>query len=483
MLLSELIKEIKINKTVGEISVEITSLCCTDREAVKGSLYFCISGTKEDGHSFAGKAISRGAAAIVCERELDVSVPQIVVENTRVAMSLFAAKFYGKPSEKLRIIGVTGTNGKTTTCHIIRNILEHAGYKTGVIGTLGIFYPGVEIAPELTTPDPIFLHRVFAEMVRAGVECVAMEVSAHAVALDKIAGIRFEVGVFTNCTRDHLDFFGTMENYAAAKAAFLTDKYCDFTVFNSDDELGRELFLKAGTRSVSYGVDGPSDVFAVNIKEGAAGTSFVMNLFDNIYNINCRMAGRFSVYNCLAAATACAVMNIDFDDIVSGIKQTEGVRGRVEMIEGRGGRIFIDYAHTPDGLKNVLLSLRKCTAGKLLCLFGCGGNRDRGKRPEMGEISGEFADYSIITSDNPRYEEPCDIIADIEEGVRRKTDKYITIQDRRSAISYAISKMSGGDVLLVAGKGAEEYQEILGVRHEFSDRRCIEEILSGESVD
>ena len=415
MLLSELIKNVECVEVKGNAAVEITGLTASDALVKKGDLFFCVNGFNTDGHGYASAAVSRGASAVVCERPIEVNAACVIVKDTRSAMSLIAKEFYGRASEKLRIVGVTGTNGKTTVCHLIRNVLRAAGHKAGLIGTLGVFYSNVSIAPELTTPDPIFLHKIFADMLKAGMEFVVMEVSAHAAALKKIEGIKFEAGVFTNCTQDHLDFFKSMDSYKAAKALFLTNKYCNFTVFNTDDEFGKKLFLSAGENSVSYGMDSPSDVFAVNVKEEISGTSFVMNLFDNVYNVKCRMAGRFSVYNCLAAATCCAVLNVDFDDIAEGISLTEGVSGRIEpLINSRGKTFFIDYAHTPDGLGNVLKTLRKCTSGKLICLFGCGGNRDRTKRPLMGEIAGEYADFTVITSDNPRFEDPCDIISEVE---------------------------------------------------------------------
>ncbi|MBP5193136.1 MAG: UDP-N-acetylmuramoyl-L-alanyl-D-glutamate--2,6-diaminopimelate ligase [Clostridia bacterium] len=483
MLLGDLLKNVECESVIGG-ATEILGLSLSDRAAEKGDLFFCISGTREDGHDYAYPAFSRGAAAFVCERPLDIKAPQVIVKDTRRAMSLIAANFYGNPAEKLKMIGVTGTNGKTTTCHILRNILTAAGHSSGIIGTLGIFYKSVKIAPDLTTPDPIFLQSVLADMVKAGVEYAVMEVSAHAVALKKIDGVRYRVGVFTNCTQDHLDFFGTREEYRKAKTEFMTDKFCDFTVFNTDDDAGREAFLKAGKKSLSYGIDGPSDVFAVNVREDLSGTSFVMNLFDNVYSVRCRMAGKFSVYNCLAAASCASVLGIADEDILEGIRLTSGVSGRIEQIKNSENKtIFIDYAHTPDGLGNILRTLRKCTAGKLICLFGCGGNRDRGKRPLMGEIAGELADFTVVTSDNPRYEDPCDIISDVEKGLRKKTDGYITIQDRKSAIKYALGKTGKDDVLLIAGKGAEEYQEIMGVRHEFSDRRYIESLLGGGVED
>ncbi len=477
MLLENLIKTIDVTEVIGNTQIEILGLNCDTSLVKKGDLFFCINGSNVDGHRYVKDAINRGAIAIVCNRKLDANVPQIIVDNTRVTMSLIAKEFYGRPSDKMKIIGVTGTNGKTTTCHIISNILKIAGYKTGLIGTLGIFYSNHKIAPDLTTPDPIFLHKIFSDMAKEGVDYVVMEVSAHAAALDKIKGINFEVGVFTNFTQDHLDYFGNMEEYKKAKAKFLSSEYCEFLVYNTDDDFGRTEFLKMGRKCLSYGIEGPSDIFAINIKETINGISFVMNLFDNIFNVKCKMLGMFSAYNCLAAAACCAVLNIDFDDICKGISNTECVSGRIEMIKNVNKNIFVDYAHTPDGLKNVLVTLKRCVTGKLLCLFGCGGNRDKSKRSIMGEIAGEYADFTILTSDNPRYEDPCDIIADIELGIRNKTEKYISIQNREMAIIYALSHMGNGDVLLIAGKGAENYQEILGVKHEFNDKSFVEQYL------
>ena len=484
MLLSELIKRIDCKEIRGNAAVEISGLCLQDSLCKKGDLFFCINGTRTDGHDFVPSAVANGAVAVVCERVLETDVVQIVVDNVRTAMSLIASEFYGRPCEKLKIVGITGTNGKTTTSHLIKNILAHAGKKVGIIGTLGVFYSNVEIAPELTTPDPIYLHKIFADMLADGIEYVIMEVSAHSIALNKIEGIRFAVGVFTNCTQDHLDFFKTMDEYGKTKAKFISDEYCDFLVINTDDELGRKLFDRAEGNVVSYGVENPSDVFAINIKEELTGITFVINLFDNIYNVKCKMAGMFSVYNCLAAATCCAVLNVNLDEIIIGITETEGVSGRIEYIKNKEGKnVFIDYAHTPDGLKNVLKTLRKCTAGNLICLFGCGGNRDKTKRPIMGEISGELADFTVITSDNPRYEDPCDIIADVESGIRKKTLKYITIQDRKSAIKYALAKTDRNDVLLIAGKGAEDSQEIMGVKHAYSDKSYVLSLLNGGDTD
>ena len=481
MYVKDLLKNINNAVVNGNVLVEVEGLTISDSEVKPGYVYFCINGTNVDGHEFAVEAVSRGAVAVVCERALDVNAAVIIVPSVRKAMSIMAADFYGRPADKLRLVGITGTNGKMSTCHIVRNILRFAGHKVGVIGTLGISYGSVIMAPELTTPDPIFLHKIFCDMVVAGVEIVVMEVSAHSMELFKTEGLRFEVGVFTNFTQDHLDFFGTMQKYSAAKQRFLTPEFCDFTVFNTDDDLGRKLFLAAGMKSVSYGIDSPSDVFAVNVKESLNGVSFVLNLFDNVYKVRSKLAGRFSVYNCLAAATCCAVLDVDFEDIICGIETTEGVSGRIEQVKNIENKmIFVDYAHTPDGLKNVLLALRKCTHGRLICVFGCGGNRDKTKRSIMGEIAGEYADFSIITSDNPRYEEPCDITAEIEKGIRKKSNGYITIQDRRSAIEYGINIMKDNDVLLIAGKGAEEYQEVLGVRHRFNDKRCVQEFLGME---
>lgn len=465
--------------------IEITGLCTDSRLARRGDLFFCFTGGKVDSHLFAADALDRGAAALVVERELPISLPQILVGDVRAAMGLFAAKFYGLPNEKLKIVGITGTNGKTSVSKMLAAILERAGKKVAVVGTLGIFYGKKQIAPELTTPDPVFLHGVFADMVKEGVEYVVMEVSAHALYYKKDEGICYAACIFTNCTRDHLDFFLHMKHYKQAKMRLFSAEKCPIAVLNGDDETGREIGfsrtekrLHGKVETCYYALESPADVFAVITDESIGGTEFMLNMSDELCRISLSLPGRHNVYNALAAATCARALGIPTAAIAGGLKSLKRISGRLERIDTKKGCIFVDYAHTPDGLEKVLSALRLHCKGRLVCLFGCGGNRDREKRPMMGAVAAKCADFSVLTSDNPRFEEPEAIISAIESGFRRYSTSYVVIPDRKRAIAYAVSLLKKGDVLLVAGKGGEEYQEIMGIKYEYNDNAVIMEALS-----
>lgn len=481
MKLRNLIKDLSVKKIKGSLDVEIISLQADSNDVCNGSLFFCIEGTKTDGHDYSTQAEKNGAVAIVCQKELNVSVPQIIVENVRKAMGIIASEFYGKVDKKLKIIGVTGTNGKTTTSHLIYQILTYNGKACGLIGTLGTFYLGKSIEPSLTTPDPIDLHAQFLEMYLAGVEYIVMEVSAHALYFDKIAGVNFEVIVFTNFTQDHLDFFGTMEEYKAAKLKFFNHYNYKYAVTNSDDELGREI-CNSIKDCISYGIDNPADVFAIRIKEYSNRIEFIANLFDYIDTVKIPLIGKFNVYNALCALTVVALLGFDAKKTVEAINKANGVSGRLEKVYDKNYTVFIDYAHTPDGLKKSLKALRKICKGRLICVFGCGGNRDKSKRKEMGRISAENADFTIVTSDNPRYEEPMDIMIEVEKGVLSKTKKYLLIENRTDAIKYALNYAKDKDVLLIAGKGCENYQEVLGIKKMYNDKDTVEELLRSNKI-
>lgn len=457
--------------------IEITGLCTDSRKVEKGNLFFCYKGEKFDSHSCMSQIERAGAAAVVCERKMDSTLPQIVVSDGRAAVAKAARIFYGEADKSLKLIAVTGTNGKTTTTYMLESIFRAASKKCAVIGTLGISYAGKFIAPELTTPDPIYLHSVFYDMADCGVEYVFMEVSAHALYFDKIAGLKFEAGIFTNCTQDHLDFFADMASYAAAKKRLFENGRCRYSVINSDDATGRTIAGFAPS-PVTYGLTNPADVFAVDIVESLEGVRFVLNLFDELYEIELKMPAMHNVYNAMAAATCAKLMKIDIDTIARGLSELKCVPGRLECA-GRynGAHIFVDFAHTPDGLEKSLQSLRKLCRGKLYCLFGCGGNRDKSKRPVMGAVAAKYADFCIITSDNPRYEDAYDIIRDIEEGVKPSGKAYVTVTDRETATEYAVHLLKEGDVLLVAGKGGENYQEIMGIKHSYNDNIVIKNII------
>ena len=394
-------------------------------------------------------------------------------------MAKMAYNFYKPKKKRCKLIGVVGTNGKTSTTYILSEILKVAGKKVGVIGTLGITYNNCYIAPQLTTPDSINLAEILMKMSDGGVEFCIMELSAHGIYLKRAEAFTFEELIFTNCTRDHLDYFKTFEEYEKVKMSVFIKKYTKFSILNIDDETGRKIYNNTNTEFLTYGLLNPADSFAIDIDNRYDGMSFTMNILDQISFVETSLFGRFNVYNCLASATAASALGICIEDIERGIYKVATVPGRLEFVEEfKGGYIYVDYAHTPDGLYNTLTALREVTKNRLIVVFGCGGNRDVEKRGIMGEIAGEHADYSIITTDNPRYEEPYKIISQIECGLRSKTLSYITIQNRYMATGYAIEMLKKGDVLVVCGKGAEKYQEVMGVKTHYDDIEAVRDIIA-----
>ncbi|MBR1967885.1 MAG: UDP-N-acetylmuramoyl-L-alanyl-D-glutamate--2,6-diaminopimelate ligase [Clostridia bacterium] len=476
MKLKDLIKKLEVIKIIGSTDVEVTELKIDSNAVTKGCAFICIKGKDFDGHEYIRQVEKFGAVAIFTQNELQTSLTQIIVKDTRAAMCVLASTYYGGVDKKMKLIAVLGTNGKTTTTHLIKNILENAGRKCGVIGTLGAFYAGKVKEPSLTTPDPIELHKTLADMYACGVRTVVMEVSAHAVYWGKVNGLKFQVAVFTNFTQDHLDFFGDMETYKQAKLKFFNDNECNFIVTNSDDTVGREILsMKKG--ALAYGVENPSDVFAIDIKSDANGSTFIINLFDCVYDVSINLIGKFNVYNALAAVSACSLIGVSPKKAVDGLIKADVVSGRLEKIYDGNFSVYIDYAHTPDGLEKSLLALRPIVKGRLISLFGCGGNRDKSKREIMGAVSAKNADFTIITSDNPRYEEPMEIINEIEKGVLLVNKNYIAIEDREDAIKYALDILKPSDALLIAGKGSEKYQEILGIKKLYNDKDTVIEYL------
>lgn len=476
MQLLKLIKEINIKKIIGNTDIEIESLVCESEAVTNGCLFFCINGTRIDGHEYAVQAEKNGAIAIVCQKEQNVNITQIIVENVRDTMSVVAGNFYGRADKKLKIIGITGTNGKTTTTNLIYQMLNSLGYPTALIGTLGTFFNDRFIEPTLTTPDPIELHKQLNEMYVSKIQYVVMEVSAHALFFDKIKGIDFSIVVFTNFTHDHLDFFKSMDEYKKAKLKLFSGYNFEYAVTNNDDAVGREISSQI-ENSISYGIENPADVFAIRIKEFSNKIEYVVNLFDYVESVKIPLIGRFNVYNSLCAQTVCSLLGVDAKTTINAINKVSAVCGRLEKVYNGEYSIFIDYAHTPDGLKKSIVALKKITKGKVICVFGCGGNRDKLKRYKMGKISGENADFTIITTDNPRYEEPMEIMIEIEKGVLSTTKKYLLIEDRKSAIEYAINFAKPQDIILIAGKGSENYQEVLGIKKPYNDKDTVNEIL------
>ncbi|MBE7090491.1 MAG: UDP-N-acetylmuramoyl-L-alanyl-D-glutamate--2,6-diaminopimelate ligase [Clostridiales bacterium] len=479
MQFSQLIEDFSFHKKELGSNPEITGLSFDSRTVEKGDLFFAIQGKNVDGADYIRQAIQRGAVAVIAKEKPKEDVPYALTDCVRKGMAHVAAKFYDNAHKKLKLVAVTGTNGKTTVARTIHYALNLNGKRAGVIGTTGVYYADKYFAPILTTPDSLFLHRIFADMVKNNVEYVVMEVSAHALKFDRVHGLTFAVSILTNLSQDHLDDFLNMESYAKAKAKLFTPEFTEFAIFNTDDDFALALSRESTIPHLTYGLHNPSDAFAIDVKFSPKGTEYVMNLLDYVYRMQTTQIGEYNVSNQLAAALALLKLGIPTRNVAAALCSNFAVEGRMERVaEVLGASVYVDFAHTPEGLKNALTALRAITKGKLICLFGCGGNRDMDKRAKMGEISGALADFTIITSDNPRYEDPLMIIGEVERGVRKQSKRYVTVQDRRMGISYALEILSKGDVLLLAGKGAENYQEIMGVRFPYSDKEYVKELLS-----
>lgn len=476
MKLTELARSIPAGASVSA-EAEVTGLVCDSRKVKKGDLYFCLPGLRVDGHNFAKAAADAGAAALVVERKLPVDLPQVLVEDARGAMSYMAQCFYGYPAEKMHGVGITGTKGKTTTSFLVRAIARHAGHKVGLMGTVCTYIGEEEEPASLTTPDPIDVQSLLRRMKDAGCDFYVMEVSAHALDLRKLVGMKFDQGIFTNFSQDHLDYFGTMETYRRAKEKFFDPFYIGHAVVNADDEAGR--YMLGRVPATTYGVSAPADAYANEIEILESGVSYRLHWKDVVLPLHLHISGIFNVYNSMAAAVACLEMGISPEDVKAGLESVTVVPGRIEPLPTHTPyRVILDYAHSPASLESILKTIRQFTRGRLICVFGCGGGRDKEKRPIMGEISGRLADFSVLTSDNPRLEDPMDILRAIEEGIKRTTGPYVVIENRREAICYAMQMGQPGDVIVLAGKGHETYQDIGGQKHPFDEKVVVREILA-----
>ena len=483
MKLSKLISDLDYIKVIGDTEKEVDNLTLNSIKVTNGSLFFAIKGSSQDGNDYISEAKRRGAVAVVSESISSENITQIIVSDVLDFMGKLAYKFYKPKNKRVKVIGIVGTNGKTTTSYILKNIFTTAGINAGVIGTLGIFYNNKFIEPSLTTPNAIDLCETFYDMALSGVEYVVMELSAHAISQKRCSFLKFECLIFTNCTQDHLDYFKDMETYKKVKQSVFNSKNAKFAVVNTDDESGVEILNSKKIKCYTYALNNPSDVFSINIKSTYNSVSFLMNIYDEIENVTFNYPGEFNVYNSMAAATTAYALKISLKDIVKGISTLKGLVGRMQFVESyKNANIYVDYAHTPDGLENTLSSLKKITKNRLIVLFGCGGNRDKSKRSIMGEIASKYADFCVITTDNPRFEEPYSIICDIENGVRKNSLNYVTIQNRYIATGYAIESLKEGDTLVLTGKGAEEYQEIMGVKTRYSDVETVREIIAKSSL-
>ncbi|UQD51616.1 UDP-N-acetylmuramoyl-L-alanyl-D-glutamate--2,6-diaminopimelate ligase [Bacillus methanolicus] len=462
---------------------EITAIHNDNRLVEPGSLFICIKGHTVDGHDFAQSAVEKGAAAILAERDLQLDVPVIIVKDTYRAMAVLADAFYGQPSHKLHLIGITGTNGKTTTSHLIEKIFSDAGKKTGLIGTMYTKIGDQTFETKNTTPESLTLQKTFKQMIDSGVETAVMEVSSHALVYGRVHGCDYNVAVFTNLTQDHLDYHKTMDEYRRAKGLLfsqLGNTFCHdkpkFAVLNADDPASREYIQSTAAHVITYGIDQPADIKAENLKITANGTVFDLITPFGVEKISMKLIGKFSVYNVLASIGACLVSGISLKQMIKSIEEVEGVPGRFELVNaGQDFAVIVDYAHTPDSLENVLKTVKQFAERNIYVVVGCGGDRDRTKRPLMAKIACKYATHPIFTSDNPRSEDPLQIIRDMEEGVKGK--QYKSIVDRKEAITYAINNAQKGDVILIAGKGHETYQQIGSEVFDFDDRVVAKEAI------
>lgn len=492
MKLQELASALLITHIHGDAETEITGIKADSRKIKTGDLFLCIPGLTADGHDYAPKAIALGASALVTERVLDLPIPQLVVKDARYAMAALSAHFYGYPSKELKLIGITGTNGKTTSTYLIEKILRDHGFTTGLMGTIQMKIGDTYTEMERTTQEAVDLQRSFRQMCEQKTDYCIMEVSSHALELGRVKGVHFRSGIFTNLTQDHLDYHKTMDAYAAAKGllfsrlgnGFSADlKERQYAVLNADDVASQTFSKLTAAQIITYGIENECDVRATNIRITAQGTEFKLISFAGEAFFRMKLVGKFNVYNALGSIAAALAEGISLEAIRNSLEDITVVDGRMEVVnEGQDYLVLVDYAHTPDGLENALSTVRDFAEGKVITVFGCGGDRDRTKRPLMGKVTAKYSDYLYVTSDNPRTENPDAILADIVPGlneVNYPKDQYELIVDRKKAIQKAIEGAGPKDVILIAGKGHETYQDVMGVKHDFDDRLVAKAAIRG----
>jgi UDP-N-acetylmuramoyl-L-alanyl-D-glutamate--2,6-diaminopimelate ligase len=477
-------------KMVVTHDVEVAGIRYDSRKVTRGDLFVALRGLVVDGQTFIPQAIANGAKVVVLEDDaafadsyfMHAGVVKVVVADARKALALLAANFYNHPAKKLSLVGVTGTNGKTTTTHLIKAILERAGGKVGLIGTIAYMVGDRRLPATHTTPESLELNELLAGMVAQGCSAAVMEVSSHSLALHRVHGLQFRVGAFTNLTQDHLDFHGTMDRYVEAKQMLFDGlDGSAYAVVNADDDSAKKMVARSQSHVLTYGTSPQADVRAENITLGVRGSEFTVQYGGAAMRVVSPLTGRFNVANMLAAFSTGLALGIDRSVIAEGIGSLPSVRGRFEQIASPAGwTAIVDYAHTPDALENCLKTIHdvlpSSKRGRIITVFGCGGNRDRGKRPQMGRIASELSDITVITSDNPRNEDPGMIIQEIRAGVRANTDVRVE-SDRHAAIALALGLAQPGDVVLVAGKGHEDYQVVGTIKHHFDDREEIERFI------
>ena len=478
MKLKDLLKDIAVTECTADQDLEISAVCYDSRKAEPGCLFVAVSGFASDGNRFIPMAMSKGAVAVVTAKRPESDIPYILVESDRLALAMLGCSFYGHPAGSMTMIGITGTNGKTSVTLLLKHILETVkGAKVGLIGTMENLIGDEAVPTERTTPESFELQGLFARMRDAGCTHVVMEVSSHAIALERIGGVHYDVAAFTNLTEDHLDFHKTMESYCDAKAELFTR--CDRAVVNADDPWSGRILSAARCPVLTTSLHS-GGLTAKTVRMLPDGVRFTAVYGDREAAVQLPIPGRFTVYNAMTVLAAALQLGISLEDAANALKTARGVKGRVEVVPTPGEEytVLIDYAHTPDGLENVLSSVRDYCAGRLIAVFGCGGDRDRAKRPIMGRIGARIADIAIVTSDNPRTEEPGAIIRDILAGIPEDAENVTVIENRVSAIRYAMDIGKKHDIIILAGKGHETYQEIHGVKHHMDEREIVADYLA-----
>lgn len=481
MKLRDLLKDIPFTYTAVDLDIDIREVRYDSRAVQPGDLFVAVRGFATDGHAYIGMALKKGAVAVVCE-QAGKGIPAVIVPDARAALADIAGNRFDHPSRKLTMVGVTGTNGKTTTTTLIKHILEAEGYKVGLVGTNQNMIGDEVIPTERTTPESYELQALFARMAEAGCTHCVMEVSSHSLVLDRVRGVRFAVGAFTNLTQDHLDFHKTMEAYREAKAKLFT--ISDKGVINLDDPVADKMLADATCPCLTFSADkDASDLSAKNIELGASGVSFVAATRDAIARVSLGIPGHFSVENALAALGVCVALGVPLENAARALGTAHGVKGRAEVVPtDTDYTVLIDYAHAPDGVSNILRTVRGFAKGRVIALFGCGGDRDRTKRPIMGHLAAELSDYCIVTSDNPRTEQPEAIIEDIVAGMKDAKVPVDVICDRRAAIYHALDIAQKDDVIVLMGKGHETYQEIDHVKHHMDEREIVADYFKEKNV-
>lgn len=469
MQIRQLLEEIEILETACDMDMEVRGIAYDSRHVSPGDVFVAVRGYQSDGHRYIGAAMEQGASLCVCEEKPGCAIPYVLVRDTRRALALMSCAFFSHPSRGMKMIGITGTNGKTTTTYLVKHILEAQGAKVGLIGTNRNMIGDEVLETERTTPESYELQKLFDRMKRAGCTHVVMEVSSHSLVLQRVAGVRFDVGVFTNLTQDHLDFHKTMEAYCDAKAMLFD--VSTVGVLNADDAAAGRLQAHTKEALTYSAKDNANDLVAKNILLKPHGVEFIAVAEEGIARVSLAIPGAFSVYNALAALACAKALGVTLERAAAALATAQGVRGRAELVPVPAPfTVVIDYAHSPDGVENILSAVRAGARGRIVALLGCGGDRDRTKRPKMGAIAQKMADFTIITSDNPRTEKPEDIIREIVAGLDPSGKPYTVVTDRREAIVYALEHARTDDIIVLMGKGHETYQEINGVKHHLDER-------------